>query len=84
MFSDRGRLYQRPEDVGETEIKDDDAYKEEILDYEEGDDKAPYSTTMSANKNSIRRIRATHLCSISGSPYCILHDKSNAVWSCGY
>nr|GEZ23804.1 hypothetical protein [Tanacetum cinerariifolium] len=27
---------------GETEIKGDDAYKEELLDYEEGNEKAPY------------------------------------------
>ncbi|GJY01341.1 hypothetical protein Tco_0359493 [Tanacetum coccineum] len=40
--------------TGETEIKDDDAYKEELLDYEERDEKAPYSAAMSANglKNS--------------------------------
>nr|GEV85879.1 protein MEI2-like 1 [Tanacetum cinerariifolium] len=30
------------EEIGETEIKGDDAYKEELLDYEEGDEKAPY------------------------------------------
>nr|GEV66063.1 hypothetical protein [Tanacetum cinerariifolium] len=41
---------------GETEIKDDDVNKEELLDYDEGDEKAPYSAAMSANENSIRRI----------------------------
>nr|GEX23460.1 hypothetical protein [Tanacetum cinerariifolium] len=39
--------------IGETEIKDDDAYKEELLDYEEGDEKAPYSAALSANGNSL-------------------------------
>ncbi|GJV76541.1 hypothetical protein Tco_1508125, partial [Tanacetum coccineum] len=28
--------------MGETKIKDDDAYKEELLDYEKGDEKAHY------------------------------------------
>ncbi|GKC53356.1 hypothetical protein Tco_1076101, partial [Tanacetum coccineum] len=40
--------------TGETEIKDDDAYKEELLDYEERDEKAPYSAAMSANGNSVK------------------------------
>ncbi|GKG50742.1 hypothetical protein Tco_0538866, partial [Tanacetum coccineum] len=33
-------------EMGETKIKDDAAYKEELLDYEEGDEKAPYSAVV--------------------------------------
>nr|GEU74510.1 B3 DNA binding domain-containing protein [Tanacetum cinerariifolium] len=36
---------EQEENEWETEIKDDDAYKEDLLDYEEGDEKVPYSAS---------------------------------------
>ena len=41
--------------MGETEIKDNDAYEEELLDYEEEDDKAPDSSGVKANGESVKK-----------------------------
>ncbi|GKD51498.1 DEAD-box ATP-dependent RNA helicase 56 isoform X1, partial [Tanacetum coccineum] len=41
--------------MGETEIKDNDAYEEELLDYEEEDEKAPDSAAAKANGESVKK-----------------------------
>lgn len=41
--------------MGETEIKDNDAYEEELLDYEEEDDKAPDSAAAKVNGESVKK-----------------------------
>nr|GEW94234.1 ribonuclease H-like domain-containing protein [Tanacetum cinerariifolium] len=40
------RFEEQLTEMGETEIKDDDAYKKELLDYEDGGKKAPYSAAV--------------------------------------
>ncbi|GJT47310.1 hypothetical protein Tco_0956025 [Tanacetum coccineum] len=40
------KVEEEEEEMGETKIKDDDAYKDELLDYEEGDEQAPYSAVV--------------------------------------
>lgn len=41
--------------MGETEMKDTDAYEEELLDYEEEDEKAPDSAGVKVNGEAVKK-----------------------------
>ncbi|CAH1424508.1 unnamed protein product [Lactuca virosa] len=43
------------QEMGETEMKDTDAYEEELLDYEEEDEKAPDSAGVKVNGEAVKK-----------------------------
>lgn len=48
-------LFEIPIEMGETEMKDTDAYEEELLDYEEEDEKAPDSAGVKVNGEAVKK-----------------------------
>ncbi|GKA63814.1 probable receptor-like protein kinase [Tanacetum coccineum] len=64
--------------MGETEIKNDDAYNEEILDYEDGGEKAPYSAAVLKIKfSSLAYVNAIEFVS---APDMLIEDVSDALF----
>nr|GEV92166.1 ribonuclease H-like domain-containing protein [Tanacetum cinerariifolium] len=62
----------------ETEIKDDDAYKEELLDYEDGGKKAPYSAAMLNIKFS--GLAYVNVIEVVSAPDMLIEDVSDTLF----
>nr|GEZ79962.1 hypothetical protein [Tanacetum cinerariifolium] len=66
--------------MGKTEIKDGDAYKDDLLGYKEGDEKAPYSAIIEVLKGLLYAIEELHLMGNKIRDIMILNSRLRWQW----